>query len=270
MGMPDVSIQNIISEFKRMEIERTIDSNTDYFVDKSGTFDVNMTIAEFYDGISNALMSDRFASASPWQQSTASAGLISRIESNILKDENKVNLGFVRDRIYTTDIGRLVFAADTPINYRFSDYYDPDKNLHDLSIGALFNQLYTKTQPWVVDDLTGGALMAKIQTFYGNQRLMAATPAATQTGLINLYQIYQDKYDDFGLVSDKAGLLGMFMAGHDKPVKFQFDWRFVEWGIRPNKGNIPLITKWAFELLLNLNLANPYDLIIFETVYNTL
>ena len=112
--------------------------------------------------------------------------------------------------------------------------------------------------------------MARLVSLYGNKREMVASPASVQLSLINLYQIYLDKYDLLGLVSDKAGLLGMFMEGHDQPLKFQFDWRFIQWGKRPNKGDIPLLTEWPFDILLNLNLGNPYDMIIFETLIKDL
>ena len=262
-SLPDISIDNIIKEYRRIERESIISNFADVITDRSKAIESNITVSDFFLGLENALMMDGFSSASPWQQSTASQGLIYQIEGKRWVNMLDFDTKYIRDRVYSNDVGEILLSHSTPINRRFSDYYDT----YDIAeySASVINILSTKSQPFTIDESTSaGTLMARIESIYGNGRNPVSSPATVQTSLLNLYSLYKNEYDKMGLVSDKAGLLGMFMSGHDQPVKFQFDWRFVEWGIRPNKGRIPLLTQWTFDILLKLNLANPYDMILFE------
>ncbi len=267
LSLSDISLENLISEYRRIEYEKIVNGFTNIIVDNSGVFPVNMTMSEFILGLETALFKDGFSSASPWQQGIASDELISNIQSDILKSQTNINTDRIRDRVYTNDIGSLIFNPNTPINSRFSDYFSNDYNLYDLSFDSLTNLLQTKTQPWIVDnDIPGDRVMSKLQSFYGRQKTMTVEVRQIGNSLLTLYRKYKESYDELGLVSESAG----FFKALDNAINWKFDWRFVDWGRRNKAGDIPMISQWAFDLLLKLNFADPYTLLLLEPLLTKL
>ncbi|MCE7733555.1 MAG: hypothetical protein GPJ54_01670, partial [Candidatus Heimdallarchaeota archaeon] len=225
----------------------------------------NESLVDFFDEIFEANLLDNFMSANPLNNLQATQILT----SNILKD--KTISKFENDQYQRMLVSDILFSRgvlDTTIGtslFHESGYnIGYDKLFVDLDIDS--NDLvvidsvldYIRISPMnfldrykltnTINSFDTNAHQNRIlHNIFGRNSIDFAYPAVAARNALEFASVYQDYYDDFGLSSPNKGVFGAL--GNSIEFKFSFD--FIDFGVRNDYGELPMITKFILQMLSN-------------------
>lgn len=188
-----------------------------------------------------------FESSSEKRQAMAT----SRLVNNILNQEMLRPVDDYYSKQLPRSYGQLLFDTDMPMSKSLDDLFiENDFNPYDYMYDIPSKIMGSSYQPDFVDPNSDTAnTEAMLQTSLGTTSVDMVSPAIATRNMFTLYRLFENEYDKLGLRSQNAG----FFKAIGNSMSFKFDWRFFSWGIRNNAGDIPMKTKWAFDLLTDIN-----------------